>query len=107
MDFTADTLADGGGFRTLHVVDDFTRECVAIAVDRCVPGLRVVRVLDRLAKGVGLPEVLVSGPEFSGRTLDPWADARGVHVRFIRPAKPTDNRFVESFKREVSRRMPE
>jgi putative transposase len=99
MDFMLDTLADGRGFRTLNIVDDFTKECVAIEVDRSLPGLRVVRVLDRLAETVGLPEILVmdNGPEFSGRALDTWAYARGVQLRFIRPGKPTDNAFVESF----------
>jgi putative transposase len=99
MDFMVDTLADGRGFRTLNVVDDFTKECVAIEVDRSLPGLRVARVLDRLAETVGLPEILVmdNGPEFSGRALDTWAHARGVQLRFIRPGKPTDNAFVESF----------
>ena len=99
MDFMVDTLADGRGFRTLNIVDDFTRECVALEVDRSLPGLRVVRVLDRLAETVGLPEVIVvdNGPEFSGRALDTWAYARGVHLRFIRPGKPIENAFVESF----------
>jgi putative transposase len=60
MDFMADTLADGRGFRTLNIVDDFTRECVAIEVDRSLPGARVVRVLERLAETIGLPPVLVS-----------------------------------------------
>jgi putative transposase len=59
MDFMTDTLADGRGFRTLNIVDDFTRECVAIEVDRSLPGLRVVRVLDRVAETIGLPEILV------------------------------------------------
>ena len=99
MDFMVDTLADGRGFRTLNIVDDFTRECVAIEVDRSLPGLRVVRVLDRLAETVGLPNILVTdnGPEFSGRALDTWAYARGVQLRFIRPGKPIENAFVESF----------
>jgi putative transposase len=99
MDFMVDTLADGRGLRTLNIVDDFTRECVAIEVDRSLPGLRVVRVLDRLAETIGLPDTLVmdNGPEFSGRALDTWAYARGVQLRFIRPGKPIDNAFVESF----------
>lgn len=99
MDFMLDTLADGRGFRTLNIVDDFTRECVAIEVDRSLPGVRVVRVLDRLAEIIGLPEILVmdNGPEFSGRALDIWAYARGVQLRFIRPGKPIENAFVESF----------
>jgi transposase InsO family protein len=48
MAFTIDTLADGRAFRPLNIVDDFTRECRAIGVDRTLPGLRVTRVLDRL-----------------------------------------------------------
>jgi putative transposase len=102
MDFVVDTLAEGRGFRTLNIVDDFTRECIAIEVDRSQPGLRVVRVLDRRAVTVGLPNILVmdNGPEFSGRTLDTWAYARGVQLRFIRPGKPIENAFVESFNRK-------
>jgi putative transposase len=99
MDFTADTLADGRPFRTLNIVDDFTRECLAIEVDRSLPGLRVARVLDRLAAADGLPSTIVvdNGPEFAGRTLDAWAYARGVTLRFIRPGKPIENAYVESF----------
>jgi putative transposase len=91
--------ADGRGFRTLNIVDDFTRECVAIEVDRSLPGLRVARVLDRLHGMVGLPKTIVvdNGPEFAGRTLDAWAYTRGVELRFIRPGKPIDNAYVESF----------
>lgn len=99
MDFTVDTLADGRGFRTLNIVDDFTRECVAIEVDRSLPGLRVARVLDRLHAAIGLPACIVcdNGPEFAGRTLDAWAYAHGVALRFIRPGKPIENAYVESF----------
>jgi putative transposase len=99
MDFTVDTLADGRGFRTLNIVDDFTRECVAIEVDRSLPELRVARVLDRLHATIGLPQSIVvdNGPEFAGRTLDAWAYARGVTLRFIRPGKPVENAYIESF----------
>jgi putative transposase len=99
MDFTVDTLADGRGFRTLNIVDDFSRECVAIEVDRSLPGLRVARVLDRLQATIGLPQCIVvdNGPEFAGRTLDAWAYTHGVTLRFIRPGKPIENAYVESF----------
>lgn len=99
MDFTIDTLADGRGFRTLNIVDDFTRECVAIEVDRSLPGLRVARVLNRLQATIGLPRSIVvdSGPEFAGRTLDAWAYAHGVLLCFIRPGKPVENAYIESF----------
>jgi putative transposase len=72
MDFTLDTLADGRAFRTLNIVDDFTPDCVAIEVDRSLPGARVVRVRTRLAAERGLPAAIVldDGPEFVGRALD-------------------------------------
>lgn len=99
MDFTLDTLADGRAFRTLNIVDDYTRECVAIEVDRSLPGLRVTRVLERLRAVRGLPHsiVLDNGPEFAGRTLEAWAYAANVTLCFIRPGKPIENAYVESF----------
>jgi putative transposase len=99
MDFTADTLADGRSFRTLNIVDDFSRECLAIEVDTSLPGLRVARVLDRLAEERGLPRAIVldNGPELTGKVLDAWAYRRGVDLRFIRPGKPIENAFIESF----------
>jgi len=99
IDFMADTLADGRPFRVLNIVDDFTRECLAIEVDRSLPGARVVRVLERLQAQHGLPRriVLDHGPEFAGRTLDAWAYARGVDLCFIRPGKPIENAYVECF----------
>jgi len=85
--------------KVLNIVDDFTRECVPIEVDRSLPGLRVARVLDRLHATVGLPKTIVvdNGPEFAGRTLNVWAYAHGVTLRFIRPGKPIENAYVESF----------
>jgi putative transposase len=90
---------DGRGFRTLNIVDDFTRECVAIEADRSLPGLRVTRVLDRLHGMVGLPKAIVvdNGPEFAGRRLDALAYTRGVALHFIRPGKPIESAYVESF----------
>jgi putative transposase len=99
MDFTRDTLANGRAFRTLNIVDDYTRECPAIEVDHSLPGMRVVRVLERLAETRGLPEAIVvdNGPEFAGRVLDRWAYRRNVRLHFIDPGKPVQNAFVESF----------
>jgi putative transposase len=99
MDFVADGLGDGRKFRSLNIVDDYSRECVAAEVDTSIPGGRVVRVLDRLRELRGLPQVLVTdnGPEFAGRALDVWAYQRGVKLHFIEPGKPVQNAFVESF----------
>ncbi len=99
MDFVSDALADGRVFRTLNIIDDYSRECVAIEVDTSLGGARVVRVLERLAAQRGLPERIVmdNGPEFTSKALDAWAHGAGVKLHFIRPGKPTENAFVESF----------
>jgi putative transposase len=99
MDFATDTIVTGRRFRALAVIDDYSRECPAIEVDTSLGGVRVVDVLDRLADTRGLPEVITmdNGPEFAGRALDEWAYRRGVKLNFIRPGKPIDNAFAESF----------
>ena len=99
MDFVSDALANGRRIRVLTVIDDFTRESLATEVDSSLPGLRVTRVLDRLAAERGLPELITvdNGPEFAGKTLDGWAYAHGVHLHFIDPGKPVQNAFIESF----------
>lgn len=94
-----DQLADGRVFRTLNVVDDFTRECRAIEVDTSLSGLRVARVLDALCAEHGQPQTLVmdNGPELTSQALDAWAYRKGVELRFIQPGKPVQNAYVESF----------
>ena len=89
MHFTLDTLADGRAFRTLNIVDDYTRECVAIEVDRSLPGLRVAIVARapcrarpsspaRGSRPAADNSLSTTGPEFAGRTLDAGAYERGV-----------------------------
>ena len=99
MDYVADALIDGRKLRALTIVDDFTRECLAIEVDTSLPGSRVVAVLERLADIRGLPASITvdHGPEFEGRVLDAWAYKRSVRLAFIRPGKPVDNCYIESF----------
>lgn len=99
MDFMRDTLSDGRAFRTLNIVDAFTRECLAIEVDVSLPGERVVRVLEQLRLTRGLPERITvdNGPEFQSKALDAWAHHVGVHLQFSRPGKPVDNTFIEAF----------
>ena len=95
----SDQLADGRRFRLLNVVDDFTRECLAVEVDSSLSGQRVTRVLERLCVVRGRPERLVSdnGPEFTGQAVDSWAYQRGVQWQFIEPGKPVQNAYIESF----------
>jgi putative transposase len=99
LDFMSDQLADGRVFRTLNIVDDFTRECRAIEVDTSLSGQRLVRVLDGLCAEHGRPTALVmdNGPELTSKALDAWAYRCGVELRFIQPGKPVQNAYVESF----------
>ncbi|MFC1629010.1 IS3 family transposase [Gemmatimonadota bacterium] len=103
MDFMADQMYTGRRFRVLNIVDDFTRECLAIEVDTSLPGARVVRVLDRLIKERGKPDVIVTdnGPEFTGKALDAWAYQNDVKLDFIDPGKPNQNAFIESFNSKI------
>ena len=99
MDFVSDQLFWGRRFRCLTIVDDTTKEAPAIEVDVSLTGERITRTLDRLACTQGLPKVLRmdNGPEFQSKALDEWAYRNGVHLEFIRPGKPTDNAYIESF----------
>jgi putative transposase len=99
MDFVTDSTVSGRRFRALAIVDNFSRECPAIEVDTSLGGVRVVSVLERLAQARGLPEVITvdNGPEFAGKVLDKWAYRKGVKLGFIRPGKPLENVFAESF----------
>src|SRR3990172_898565 len=99
MDFTQDALASGRKFRTLNLMDGYTREALAIAVDTSLPGARVVRVLEQLRQRRGVPERIRvdHGTECSSRAADQWAFEQGVALHFIEPGKPTPNAPSESF----------
>ena len=99
MDFVSDSFYDGRRFRCLNIIDNFTKEVPVIEVDTSISGVRVTRVLDRLAVMHGLPRSITvdNGPEFISRALSVWAYKRGVQIDFIRPGKPTENPYVESF----------
>ena len=99
IDFVSDCVSTGRVIRMLTIVDDYTRECPAIEIDTSLGGLRVRRVLDRIASERGLPEAIVldNGPEFRGRALAAWSEERRVRLEFIQPGKPAQNAYAESF----------
>lgn len=99
MDFVMDVTLAGRRIRVLTIVDDFTRECLAVEVDTSIGGARVARVLDQIIEFRGKPDGITvdNGPEFSGRTLDAWAYRSKVRLDFIRPGKPVENCYIESF----------
>ena len=99
LDFVSDALVDSRRFRILAVVDDFTRECLALIVDSSLSGLRVVREIERLAEVRGLPLMVVSdnGTELTSHAILRWTEERGVDWHYIAPGKPQQNGFAESF----------
>jgi putative transposase len=99
MDFVSDCTAAGRSIRALTLVDDYTRECLAIEVDTSLGGRRVRRVLEAVLGKRGRPETVVvdNGPEFRGRALAGWSEERSVRLQFIEPGKPMQNCFIESF----------
>ena len=99
LDFLSDAFADGRRFRILAVVDDFTRECLALVPDTSLPGLRVARELNALITARGRPAMCVSdnGTELTGMAILRWSQDTRVEWHYIAPGKPQQNAFIESF----------
>jgi putative transposase len=99
MDFVSDRFSDGKWFRILTVVDQYTRECLCIYADRSQTGEKVVEQMKRLVKRRGAPESITTdnGSEFAGQAMDAWAHQAGVKLDFIRPGRPVQNGYIESF----------
>jgi putative transposase len=99
-DFVSDKLTDGRGYRILTIIDQFTRECVGLVADRSMCGSHVVAALTQAIeerKAVPRSITLDNGSEFAGRVLEAWAIQHGVQLCFIRPGRPVENGFIESF----------
>ena len=99
IDFAADQFIDGRRLRILAVVDDCTRECLALVADTSISAIRVARELDRLLIERGKPKMIVSdnGTEFTSNAILRWADDHKVAWHYIAPGKPAQNAFAESF----------
>ena len=99
LDFLSDAFADGRRFRILAIIDDFTRECLALVPDTSLPGQRVVRELDAVIVSRGRPAMCVSdnGTELTGTAILRWSQETRVEWHYIAPGKPQQNAFVESF----------
>jgi putative transposase len=100
LDFICDQLTDARRFRILAVVDDCTRECLALVADTSISGRRVARELDDIIRRRGRrPDTIVSdnGTELTSNAILRWADATGVGWHYIAPGKPQQNGFIESF----------
>jgi len=103
FDFQFDQTADGRVLKLLNVVDEFTRESLAMLVERGIDADRTVEVLGRLAAERGAPEYLRcdNGPEMTAHALRDWCELSGTGTAFIEPGSPWQNPYVESFHSRV------
>ena len=101
MDFMSDAIVGNRKFRTFNLLDDCSREALAIEVDTSLSSERITRVLDRVIDERGKPSVLRAdnGPEFTSKDLELWAKARGITIQYIQPGKPAQNGYIERFNR--------
>src|SRR6185369_7636916 len=99
LDFLSDAFSNGRRFRILAIVDDFTRECLALIPDTSLPGRRVARELDGLIASRCRPAMCVSdnGTELTGMAILRWSQEARVEWHYIAPGKPQQNAFIESF----------
>ena len=100
LDFQFDATIDGHQVKLLNIIDEYTRECLAIVVDRSIDAHRVVGTLARLTIERGRPPAFVrfdNGPEFVSNAVADWCEETGVDSVFIDPGSPWQNAWVESF----------
>ena len=90
---------DGRRLRILAVVDDYTRECLALVADTSISGIRVARELDKIVALRGRPGGIISddGTELTSTAILAWSDRQKVAWHYIAPGKPAQNAFSESF----------
>ncbi len=101
LDFMSDSLAGGRAFRTLNVLDDFSRRALWIEVAVSLPSQRVIGLLESPILWHGQPDCLQTnnGPEFTSKALAAWAEERGICLLRIQPGKPAQNTYIERFNR--------
>jgi putative transposase len=99
MDFVAQRLVDGRWVRVLTVVDQFTRECLALFAAVSLTGEKVAAELDKIVADRGAPQSITvdNGTEFASKAVDVWAYRYAVHLDFIRLGRPVENGYIESF----------
>ena len=98
LDFLSDALSDGRRIRILAVMDQCSRESLALVVDTSISGSRVARELDILVARHGKPATIISdnGTEFTSRSVIEWARLTGIEWHYITPGKPRENGYTES-----------
>ena len=98
-DFMVERTSNGKAFRILNIIDEFTRECMRVKVNRKISSQNVIEELFNLFIFRGIPEHIRSdnGPEFTARAVRRWLNRLGIKTLFIEPGSPWENGYIESF----------
>ena len=101
MDFMSDSMVNGRRFRTFNLIDDCTREVLAIEIDTSLSTKRIIRILERVILERGKPSIIRTdnGPEFTSKELELWAKDNEIQIQFIQPGRPMQNGYIERFNR--------
>lgn len=101
MDFMSDSMTGNRKFRTFNVIDDCSREVLAIEVDTSLSSKRVIRTLDRVIENNGKPTAIRvdNGPEFTSKDFELWAKGKEIRIQYIQPGRPMQNGYIERFNR--------
>ena len=101
MDFMSDSMVGGRRFRTFNLIDDCTREVLAIEIDTSLSSKRIIRTLERVILDRGKPNIIRTdnGPEFTSKDLELWARDHEIQIQFIQPGRPMQNGYIERFNR--------
>jgi putative transposase len=108
-DFVKDSTSDGRPLRLLNIIDEYSRECLAIEVDRKIKAEDVIESLSELFLLRGIPEYIRSdnGPEFTAKAIRKWLHRLGTKTLFIEPGSPWENGYVESFNGKLQDELPD
>ena len=101
MDFMSDSLMGIRKFRTFNVMDDCSREALAIEIDTSLSSKRIIRTLERIIEKRGKPKTIRTdnGPEFASKDFELWCKDQGIENQYIQPGKPMQNGYIERFNR--------
>jgi putative transposase len=101
MDFMSDSMVDNRKFRTFNVMDDCSREALAIEVDTSLSSKRIIRTLERIIENRGKPQTIRTdnGPEFTSKDFELWCKDKQITIQYIQPGRPMQNGYIERFNR--------
>jgi putative transposase len=101
MDFMSDSTVNGRGLKTFNVIDDCTREALAIEIVTSLISKRIIRTLERVIHDRDKPNItrIVNGLEFRSKDLELWVKDNEIQIQFIRPGKPMQNGYIKRFNR--------